>query len=77
MLVATRFRLRDLWITEVFAVIYLAFNITWYYTAAKGTKVIYSILNWGHAPAKATIYAVVVLLVLIPLIDCFHFGVFR
>ncbi|CAM9103900.1 unnamed protein product [Pylaiella littoralis] len=77
LLVATRFRLRDLWKSVVVALAYLAFNVSHYYTAAQGDKVIYYILDWGRDPWGAVAYTALVFFILIPLFGAFHYGIFR
>lgn len=77
LLVASPFRVRDLWKTEVFSLTYLAFNISIYYIEPDGSKLIYSILDWGRDPGLAVAYSLVTLLVLIPFFALVHYGLFR
>lgn len=77
MLIATRFRLRDAWMTELFSLVYVIFNIAYYFSAPRGEKIIYYILDWGRKPGLACAYTLVTLLVLVPLFDLVHYGLFR
>lgn len=77
LLVASPFRIRDLWKTEAFAMIYLTFNICHYYIAPDGSKLIYSILDWARDPVEAVAYSLGTLFVLIPLFAFVHYGLFR
>ncbi|CAM9518824.1 unnamed protein product [Laminaria digitata] len=77
LLVASRFRFRDLWKAELFAMAYLIFNISYYYIEPSGSKLIYYILDWGRNPGVAVAYSLGTLLVLIPLFALVHYGLFR
>lgn len=77
LLVASRFRFRDLWKAELFAMAYLIFNISYYYIEPYGSKLIYYILDWGRNPGLAVAYSLGTLLVLIPLFALVHYGLFR
>lgn len=63
--------------TELFALVYLTFNILYYILAPQGAKLIYSILDWGQHFDTALTYTLVTLLVLIPLFALVHFAAFR
>lgn len=63
--------------TELFAVVYLTFNISYYFCAPYGQKLIYSILDWERDTLLAVTYAALTLFVLIPLFDLLHYGIFR
>lgn len=76
-LVASRFRLKDMWKAAVVGTFYVVFNITYYYTAPAGEELIYYILDWGRDPWEAVTYSVVTVFVLVPLSGAFHLGVFR
>ena len=66
-----------MWKTEVFAIAYLAFNISYYFIEPRGSKLIYSILDWGRSPGIAVAYSLATLLALIPLFASAHYGLFR
>jgi len=76
-LVASRYHLRDMWKPAAVGTMYLVFNITYYYTAPLGEKLIYYILDWGRDPWEAVAYSVLTVFVLVPLFGTFHYGVFR
>lgn len=63
--------------TEVFALAYLTFNISYYYIEPTGSKLIYYILDWGRRPGVAVAYTLATLLVLIPFFAFVHYGLFR
>lgn len=77
MLVATEYRLRQVCATEMFGVVYVVFNVIFFYTGPTDEKVIYDILDWGGDPGKASAFVVVILVVLVPLFGLAHFGVFK
>ncbi|CAN0074964.1 unnamed protein product [Scytosiphon promiscuus] len=77
LLVASRFRIRHMWKTEVFATTYLVFNISYYYLASAGDKLIYIILDWGQRPWEAVGYSMLTLFLLIPVFAVLHYCLFR
>lgn len=77
MLIATPVRLVNLWTTEVFAVVYVCFNIAWFFFGPAEERVIYPILDWGNNPVEAIIVVLVACFVLEPLCALLHYGVFR
>lgn len=56
---------------------YLVFNISYYYLASTGDKLIYIILDWGRDPWEAVGYSVLTLFFLIPAFAVLHYGLFR
>lgn len=77
LLVATEYRLRQISAVELYGVIYVAFNIIFYYSSSEDDRVIYDILDWGEGTATAIAYTVGILGVLLPLFAFLHLGVFR
>ncbi|CAM9405259.1 unnamed protein product [Choristocarpus tenellus] len=78
-LVSTQYRFWTLWPSLLFALIYVSFNVAYYYLASDedDENVIYSILDWDEDPTTATIYTVVIIFVLLPLFQGLHYGVYR
>lgn len=76
-LVATPFRLTDMWIAELYSLVYLCFNIVWYYFGEPNGGVIYSILDWNNDPLTAALYILLVFFVMIPIFSFIHYMVFR
>ncbi|CAM9848551.1 unnamed protein product [Ectocarpus sp. 4 AP-2014] len=74
LLVATPFRIRDMWKAEVFALTYLVYNLLWYFLEQ---EVIYVILDWDRHFWEAFLYSVAGIFVLIPAISVLHFYIFR
>lgn len=77
LLVADEFKLRYVVFPQVFGVIYIIFNVVWYYLAPNEDRLIYSILDWSNNTLVACIYGVVCILVLAPFFALLHFGVYR
>lgn len=76
-MVATPFTLRAIWYAEAYGLVYLTFDIIWFYCAPSGKGVIYVILDWDDAPLTAVAYSLVVMLILLPLFVALHYGIFR
>ncbi|CAM9972969.1 unnamed protein product [Ascophyllum nodosum] len=76
-IVATPRRLREMWISMLFATMYLLFDFIWYMEAPTGQKVIYIILDWERNLDEALLYSFGTLLVLIPIFTLVHYGIFR
>lgn len=77
MYVATEYNFKQLWASEIYGLIYVAFNVSFFYLGPEDEKVIYDILDWGEDPGTAATFAIVILLVLVPLFGFVHYGVFR
>ncbi|CAM9823947.1 unnamed protein product [Ectocarpus sp. 12 AP-2014] len=76
-LVAEEFKLRDILFPQAFGVIYILFNVGWYYLAPDDDRLIYIILDWENNTLVACIYAFVAILVGAPLFGLVHLGIFR
>lgn len=76
-IIAAPYRLRDIWIVEIFGLIYVGFDIIYFYSAPRGDKIIYVILDWGRNTTEALLYCFGTILVLIPLFTLVHYGLFR
>ncbi|CAM9397415.1 unnamed protein product [Ectocarpus fasciculatus] len=74
LLVATPFRIRDLWKAEVFALTYLVYNLLWYFL---GEELIYVILDWDRNFWEAILYSVLGIFILIPATSVLHYYIFR
>lgn len=77
LLVADEFKCRNIIFGQVYGVMYLAFNVGWYYLAPREDRLIYEILDWENKPLAACIYGLGCILVLGPLFGALHFGVYR
>lgn len=67
--------MKQLWASELFGAVYIAFNIAFYYS--NGHDDIYAMWDWGKDPSTAIAYSAAVLLVLLPSFAVMHLGVFR
>lgn len=76
-LVADEFKVRNIIFGQVYGVIYLTFNIVWYYVAPREDRLIYAILDWENNPLMACIYGLGSILVLAPLFGVLHIRVYR
>ncbi|CBJ25727.1 conserved unknown protein [Ectocarpus siliculosus] len=76
-LVADEFKLRYILFPQAFGVIYLFFNVGWYYLAPDDDRLIYIILDWEDNTLGACIYAFGAILVGAPLFGLVHLGLFR
>ena len=76
-LVAAEFRHRYVFFGQVYGVIYLLFNVGWYYLAPKEDRQIYVILDWENKPLVACIYGLGLLFIGAPLFAVLHCGVYR
>ncbi|CBJ25729.1 conserved unknown protein [Ectocarpus siliculosus] len=74
MLVATPFRIRDMWKAEVFAITYLVYSLLWYFLEQ---ELIYVILDWDRHFWEAFSYSVAGIFVLIPATSVLHYYIFR
>ncbi|CAM9397563.1 unnamed protein product [Ectocarpus fasciculatus] len=76
-LVADEFKLRYILFPQVYGVIYICFNVGWYYLAPNDDRLIYIILDWEDNTLGACIYAFGAIFVGAPLFGLVHFGLFR
>lgn len=76
-IIAAPFRLRDIWIAEIFGLLYVGFDVVYFYEAPRGDKIIYVILDWGRNTLEALLYCLGTILVLIPFFALVHYGLFR
>ncbi|CAN0496371.1 unnamed protein product, partial [Ectocarpus sp. 8 AP-2014] len=76
-LVADEFKLRYILFPQAFGVIYLFFNLGWYYLAPDDDRLIYIILDWEDNTLGACVYAFGAILVGAPLFGLVHLGLFR
>lgn len=61
----------------IYGVTYIVFNILWYVGASGDDRVIYKTMDWGEDIGEASLFAVIVVFVLVPLFGLVHYGVFR
>ena len=60
----------------MYGVVYVVFNIIWYYVGWR-EKLLYEVLDWDNKPLVACIYGAVCILVLCPLFALLHLFVYR
>lgn len=76
-LIADEYKMRHVVITQAYGVVYILFNIGWYYLAPEEEKLLYDIMDWENRPLVAFIYAVVCILILAPLFSFLHLHIYR
>lgn len=77
MLVATPFRVLDIFTTYAFCAAYLLFNIVWYYFGPLDERLIYGTLDWKNCPLASAANVLLTFFILLPVSAWIHYGVFR
>jgi len=76
-LIADEYKMRHVIITQVYGVVYILFNIGWYYLAPEKEKLLYDIMDWEKRTLVACIYGVVCIVILAPLFSLLHLHIYR
>lgn len=71
-LIATDYKCRAFWLTEYYAIVYLLFNLVWYYKKSRSERVLYELMDWEIDPGRATLFTFIILCGLIPAASVFH-----
>lgn len=77
MLIADEYKMRHVVITQVYGVVYVLFNIAWYYLAPEKEKLLYDIMDWEKQTLVACIYGFVCIVILAPLFSFLHLHIYR
>lgn len=75
-LVADEFKLRHVVIAQAFGVLYVLFNLIWYYEGWE-EKVLYAVLDWENKTLVACIYSIGSVVILVPLFGLLHLFIYR
>lgn len=75
-LVADEFKLRHVIFFQICGVVYIGFNIVWYYVGWQ-ENILYEVLDWDNKPLVACIYGAVCVMVLSPLFSLLHLFLYR
>lgn len=64
--VASEYRCRSYCYSEYFGIVYLVFNLIWYYHGVPAERRVYPILDWEKDTGTAGLYVFLILFVMIP-----------
>lgn len=76
-LVASEFKMKYAWLALYFFVVYLFFNLAYYYEAAEVDRVTFEVFDWEEDPDRACLWLFLILAFLIPLFSGAHYFVYR
>lgn len=78
LLISSEYKCRSaFWQTEYYAVVYLIFNLIWYYEGPLESRVLYTILDWEDDGGMATLFIFLIFFILVPIFSTMHYGVYR
>lgn len=76
-LVATEYKFRQFWATEILAAIYIIFNVAYFFLGTEDDTVIYSVLDWEDNLVGAVVFVVILFIAFLPLTALIFLGLFR
>lgn len=76
LLVATEYKLRQVFACELFGIVYIIFNLLFFVFADEEDRVIYSVLDWED-PLSAILFAAGLVVILVPGFAIVFLGIYR
>lgn len=75
-LVATEYKFKHLLASEVYGLLYVAFNVSFFCLAPQDQRVLYSILDWGKNAGAAAGTSIFLMVVFVPVSSLLFYAIF-
>lgn len=76
-LVASEFKIKYAWLGEYYFIVYIFFNVGYYYETTGEDRLTYEVFDWEGDPGKAILWIFLIMAFFIPGFAGFHFFVYR
>lgn len=76
-IIETDYKISFFALGEYFFIIYIFFNLAYYYETEGDGRLTWEVFDWEDAPGTAVLYILFILVVLVPAASMLHYSVFR
>ena len=76
-LIASEYKIKYAWLGIYYFVVYIFFNVGYYYNTTGGDRLTYEVFDWAVDPGKGCLWVFLILAFFVPGFSSFHYFVYR
>ena len=76
-LIASEYKIKYAWLGVYYFVVYIFFNVGYYYDTDGDDRLTYDVFDWDAHPGKGCLWVFLILAIFVPGFSSFHYFVYR